>query len=184
MEHFVSHSRASSAKYTPQTSHAFSKPAGRASCLARLFHVEHSSEAGGPGTELFHVEQSSCGSSLFHVSTGASQANLRWGFPHSDFVPRETYCNRMPVPGTGITFFVQRDEVGGPGTELFHVEQSCGSSLFHVRVRALDALPSGSSSLARGSENHSPEGLVLRRIPASQSEPFLGKRMAVRNTAL
>src|SRR5207253_1852544 len=55
---------------------------------------------------------------------------------------------------------------------------------FHVRVRALDALPSGSSSLARGSENHSPEGLVLRRIPASQSEPFLGKRMAVRNTAL
>jgi len=90
----------------------------------------------------------------------------------------------MPVPGTGITFFVQRDEVGGPGTELFHVEQSCGSSLFHVRVRALDALPSGSSSLARGSENHSPEGLVLRRIPASQSEPFLGKRMAVRNTAL
>jgi len=184
VEHFVSHSRASSAKYPPQTSHAFSKPAGRASCLARLFHVEHSSEAGGPGTELFHVEQSSCGSSLFHVSTGASQANLRWGFPHSDFVPRETYCNRMPVPGTGITFFVQRDEVGGPGTELFHVEQSCGSSLFHVRVRALDALPSGSSSLARGSENHSPEGLVLRRIPASQSEPFLGKRMTVRNTAL
>ena len=133
MEHFVSHSRASSAKYPPQTSHAFSKPAGRASCLARLFHVEHSSEAGGPGTELFHVEQSSCGSSLFHVSTGASQANLRWGFPHSDFVPRETYCNRMPVPGTGITFFVQRDEVGGPGTELFHVEQSsCGTSLSYV----------------------------------------------------
>ncbi|PYT67723.1 MAG: hypothetical protein DMG42_26140 [Acidobacteria bacterium] len=130
----------------PQTSHAFSKPAGRASCLARLFHVEHSSEAGGPGTELFHVEQSSCGSSLFFPSSG--------------------------------------DEAGGPTTELFHVEQSCGSSLFHVRVRALDALPSGSSSLARGSENHSPEGLVLRRIPASQSEPFLGKRMAVRNTAL
>src|SRR5437773_11315318 len=64
----------------------------------------------------------------------------------------------MPGPRTGITFFVQRDEVGGPGTELFHVEQSCGSSLFHVRVRALDALPSGSSSLARGSETHSPKG--------------------------
>src|SRR6059058_5954149 len=123
---------------------------------------------------LFHVEQSSCGSSLFHVSTGASQANLRWGFPHSDFVPRETYCNRMPVPGTGITFFVQRDEVGGPGTELFHVEQSCGSSLFHVRVRALDALPSGSSSLARGSENHSPEGLVLRRIPVLKANRSWG----------
>jgi hypothetical protein len=155
VEHFVSHSRASSAKHTPQTSHAFAKPAGRASCLARLFHVEHSSEAagrvagkcqsrgritssvardeaGGPGTELFHVEQSSCGSSLFHISTGASQANLRWGFPHSDFVSRETSCNRMPVPEKGITFFVERDEVGGPGTELFHVEQSCGSSLFHV----------------------------------------------------
>jgi len=39
----------------------------------------------------------------------------------------------MPVPGTGITFFVQRDEVGGPGTELFHVEQSsCGTSLSYV----------------------------------------------------
>src|SRR5207244_7850797 len=173
----------SSAKYTPQTSHAFSKPAVRVSCLARLFHVQHSSEPGGPGTEPFHVEQSSCGSSVFHVSTGASQANLRWGFPHSDFVPRETYCNRMPVPGTGITFFVQRDEVGGPGTELFHVEQSCGSSLFHVRVRALDALPSGSSSLARGSETHSPEGLVLRRIPASQSNPPGGLRMTVLITA-
>jgi len=159
----------------PQTSHAFSKPAGRASCLARLFHVEHSSEAGGPGTELFHVEQSSCGSSLFHVSTGASQANLRWGFPHSDFVPRETYCNRMPVPGTGITFFVQRDEVGGPGTELFHVEQSCGSSLFHVRVRALDALPSGSSSLARGSENHSPEGPARLKNSSFSKRTVLGE---------
>src|SRR2546430_16978518 len=47
---------------------------------------------------------------LFHVKHLATECQS-WG--------------RIPFPSSG-------DEAGGPTTELFHVEQSCGSSLFHV----------------------------------------------------
>src|SRR5205807_9682388 len=72
-------------------------------------------------------------------------------------------------PGGGVSLFVQGGGGGRADTRTVHRGTIVWLEPVSCELRALDALPSGSSSLARGSETTARKAPLVRRIPASQA---------------